>query len=78
MPSNEIQELIAPYCKSPIPTYISVVSFEIAKKILPITSETALQNLTASRKSSVHRIVSRVGNGYARARFRLPDSSNTV
>lgn len=71
MPSNEIQELIAPYCKSAIPTYISVVSFEIAKKLLPFTSETALQNFTASRKSGVHRIVCGGGNSCARVRFRL-------
>ena len=38
MPRHEIPELIASYCKNSIPTFKCVVSFETAKKILPITS----------------------------------------
>ena len=37
MPRHEIPELIASYCKNAIPTFKCVVSFETAKKILPIT-----------------------------------------
>lgn len=67
MPRHEIPELIASYCKNAIPTFKCVVSFETAKKILPITSETALQNLTAPRKPGVHWIVivGDGGNSYA-------------
>ncbi len=38
---HEISELIASYCKNAIPTFKCVVSFETAKKILPITSKTS-------------------------------------
>jgi len=67
MPRHEIPELIASYCKNAIPTFKCVVSFETAKKILPITSETALQNLTTPRKPGVHWIVvvGGGGNSYA-------------
>ena len=41
MPRHEIPELIASYCKNAIPTFKCVVSFETAKKILPITSKTS-------------------------------------
>lgn len=67
MPRHEIPELIASYCQNAIPTFKCVVSFETAKKILPITSETALQNFTAPRKPGVHWIVivGGGGNSYA-------------
>jgi len=67
MPTQEIPKLIASYCKNAIPTFKCVVSFEIAKKFLPITSETALQNLTATRKPGVHWmvVVGGGGNSYA-------------
>ena len=67
IPKHEISELIASYCKNAIPTFKCVVSFETAMKILPITSETALQNLTAPRKPGVHWIVvvGGGGNSYA-------------
>ena len=41
MRRHEIPELIASYCKNAIPTFKCVVTFETAKKILPITSETS-------------------------------------
>ena len=63
MPQHEIPELIASYCKNAIPTFKCVVSFETAKKILPITSETALQNLTAPRPPGVQWIVVVAGSG---------------
>jgi hypothetical protein len=67
MPKHEIPELIASYCKNAIPTFKCVVSFDTARKILPITSETALQNLNAPRKPGVHWIVvvGGGGNSYA-------------
>ena len=67
VPRHEIPERIASYCKNAIPTFKCVVSFETAKKILPITSETAFQNLTAQRKPGVHWIVvvGGGGNSYA-------------
>ena len=63
MPKHEIPELIASYCKNAIPTFKCVVSFDTARKILPITSETALQNLNAPRKPGVHWIVIVAGGG---------------
>ena len=63
MPKHEIPELIASYCKNAIPTFKCVVSFETAKKILPITSETALQNLKGSRRPAARWIVI-VGGGW--------------
>ena len=72
MPKHEIPELIASYCNNAIPTFKCVVSFETAKKILPITSETALQNLTAPRKPGVRWIVvvGGGGNSYAQVPVR--------
>ena len=63
MPKHEIPELIASCCKNAIPTFKCVVNFETAKKILYITSETAVQNLTAPRKPGVHWIVIVAGGG---------------
>ena len=63
MPKHEIPELIASYCKNSIPTFKCVVSFETARNMLPISSETALQNLTAPRKPGVHWIVIVGGGG---------------
>jgi hypothetical protein len=63
MPKHEIPELIESYCKNAIPTFKCVVSFDTAKKILHITSETAVRNLTAPRKSGVHWIVIVAGGG---------------
>ena len=73
MPKHEIPELIASYCMNAIPTFKCVVSFETAKKILPITSKTALQNLTATRKPGVHWIVivGGGGNSYAQVPISL-------
>ena len=71
MPRHEIPELVASYCKNAIPTFKCVVSFETAKKILPITSETALQNLTAPRKPGVHWIVVVAGGGNSYAQVPL-------
>ncbi len=71
MPRHEIPELIVSYCKKAIPTFKCVVSFETAKKILPITSETALQNLTAPRKPGVHWIVVVGGGGNSYAQVPL-------
>jgi hypothetical protein len=69
MSRHEIPELIAFYCKNTIPTFKCVVSFETAKSLLPITSETALQNLTAPRKPGVHWIVVVGGGGNSYAQF---------
>jgi hypothetical protein len=71
MPRHEIPERIASYCKNAIPTFKCVVSFETAMKILPITSETALQNLSAPRKPSVHWIVVVGGGGNSYAQVPL-------
>ena len=65
MPRHEIPELIASYCKNAIPTFKCVVSFETAKKILPITSETAEQNLKGPRRPGTRWIVGGGGNSYA-------------
>ncbi|MFO0979096.1 MAG: hypothetical protein U0996_21985 [Planctomycetaceae bacterium] len=67
MPRHEIPELIASYGKNAIPTFKCVVSLETAKKVLSITSETALQDLTAPRKQGVHWIVVVGGGGYSYA-----------
>ncbi len=69
MSRHEIPELNASYCKNAIPTFKCVVSVETAKKILPITSETALKNLTAPRKPGVHWIVVVGGRGDSYAQF---------
>ena len=71
MPRHEIPELIAANSKNAIPTFKCVVSFETAKKILPITSETALQNLTVPRKLGVHWIVVVGGGGNSYAQIPL-------
>lgn len=63
MPKHEIPELIASYCKNAIPTFKCVVTFETAKRILDITSETAVQNLTARRKPGAHWLVVVAGGG---------------
>ena len=67
MPKHEIPELIASYCKNAIPTFKAVVTFEIAKKVLPLTSDTAAQSLSAPRPPGVHWIVivGGGGNSYA-------------
>jgi len=73
MPRHEIPELIASYCKNAIPTFKCVVSFETAKKILPITSETALQNLKGPRRPGTQWIVivAGGGNSYAQVPVRV-------
>ncbi len=67
MSKHEIPELIASYCKNAIPTFKCVLSFDTAKSILHITSETAVQNLTAPRRPGTHWIVivGGGGNSYA-------------
>ena len=67
MPRHEIPELIASYCKNAIPTFKCVVSFETALKLLPLTSETAEQNLKGPRRPGTHWIVvvGGGGNSYA-------------
>ncbi len=72
MSKHEIPELIASYCKNAIPTFKCVVSFDTAKKILQITSETAVQNLTAPRKPGVHWIVIVGGGGNSYAQVPMP------
>ena len=57
MPRHEIPELIASYCKNAIPTFKAVVTFETALKILPLTSESAEQNLKGPRRAGTHWIV---------------------
>ena len=57
MPKHEIPELIASYCKNAIPTFKAVVTFETAKKVLPLTSDTAEQSLSAPRPPGVHLLV---------------------
>ena len=71
MPKHEIPELIASYCKNAIPTFKCVVTFETAKKILHITSETAIQNLTAPRKPGVDWIVVVAGGGNSYAQVHI-------
>ena len=73
MPRHEIPELIASYCKNAIPTFKCVVSFETALKLLPLTSETALQNLTAPRRPGTQWIVivGGGGNSYAQVPVRV-------
>ena len=63
MPKHEIPELIASYCKNAIPTFKAVVTFETAKKVLPLTSDTAEQSLSAPRPPGVHWIVVVAGGG---------------
>lgn len=67
MPRHEIPELIASYCKNAIPTFKGVVTFETARTILDLTSETAVQNLAVARKPGLHWIVvvGGGGNSYA-------------
>lgn len=54
MPRQEIPRLIAFYCKIGLPDDQLCRQLRDHKKILTILSEPALQNLTASRKPSVH------------------------
>lgn len=72
MPKHEIPELIASYCKNAIPTFKAVVTFEIAMKVLPLTSDTAAKSLSASRPPGVHWIVivGGGGNSYAQVPVR--------
>ncbi len=72
MPKHEIPELIASYCKNAIPTFKAVVTFETAKKVLPLTSDTAAQSLSAPRPPGVHWIVvvGGGGNSYAQVPVR--------
>ncbi len=63
MPKHEIPELIASYCKNAIPTFKAVVTFETAKNVLPLTSDTAEQSLSAPRPPGVHWIVIVAGGG---------------
>ena len=63
MPRHEIPELIASYCKNAIPTFKAVVTFETAMKVLPLTSDTAAQSLSAPRPRGVHWIVIVAGGG---------------
>ena len=39
MPRQEIPESIASYCRNAIPTFKAVVTFEIAMKVLSLTSD---------------------------------------
>ena len=71
MPKHEIPELIVSYCKNAIPTFKGVVSFDTAKKILPITSETAEQNLNGRRKPGTHWIVIVGGGGNSYAQVQI-------
>ena len=72
-PKHEIPELIASYCKNAIPTFKAVVTFETAKKVLPLTSDTAEQSLSAPRPPGVHWIVivAGGGNSYAQVPVRV-------
>lgn len=72
MPKHEIPELIASYCKNAIPTFKAVVTFETAMKVLPLTSDTAEQSLSAPRPPGVHWIivVAGGGNSYAQVPIR--------
>ena len=54
MPKHEIPELIASYCKNAIPTFKAVVTFETAKNVLSLTSDTATKSLSAPRPPRVH------------------------
>ena len=71
MPRHEIPELIASYCKNAIPTFKAVVTFEIAMKVLPLTSDTAEQSLSAPRPPGVHWIVIVAGGGNSYAQVPL-------
>ena len=73
MPKHEIPELIASYCKNAIPTFKAVVTFEIAMKVLPLTSDTAAKSLSAPRPPGVHWIVivAGGGNSYAQVPVRI-------
>ena len=72
MPKHEIPELIASYCTNAIPTFKAVVTFETAMKVLPLTSDTAEQSLSAARPPGVHWIVvvGGGGNSYAQVPVR--------
>jgi len=63
MSRHEIPELIASYCKNAIPTFKCVVSFETALRLLPLTSETAEQNLKGPRRPGTRWIVVVAGGG---------------
>lgn len=69
MPRHEIPELIASYCRDAIPTFKAVVTFETAKRILDITSETAVQNLTVHPQPGLHWIVVVAGGGNSYAQI---------
>ena len=71
MPRHEIPELIASYCKNAIPTFKAVVTFETAMKVLPLTSDTAEQSLSAPRPPGVHWIVIVAGGGNSYAQVPL-------
>ena len=62
-PRHEIPEIIASYCRKAIPTLKIVVDFETAKSILALTSDTAEQNLSISRRFGSHWIVIVAGGG---------------
>ena len=63
MSKHEIPELIASYCKNAIPTFKAVVTFETAMKVLPLTSDTAEQSLSAPRPPGARWIVIVAGGG---------------
>ena len=63
IPKHEIPELIASYCKNAIPAFKAVVTFETAKKVLPLTSDTVANSLSAPRPPRVHWIVIVAGGG---------------
>ena len=73
VPRHEIPELIASYCKNAIPTFKCVVTFETALKILPLTSDTAEQNLKGPRRPGTRWIVivGGGGNSYAQVPVRV-------
>ena len=75
MSRHEIPELIASYCKNAIPTFKCVVPFETALKLLPLTSETAEQNLNGPRRPGTHWIVivGGGGNSYAQVSMATVD-----
>jgi len=63
MLQQDIAELIASYCRKAIPTFKCVVSFDTAKSVLALTSDTAEQNLAVPRKPGVYWIVIVAGGG---------------
>ncbi len=73
MLKHDIAELIASYCRNAIPTFKAVITFETAKRVLTITSDTAEQNLTAPRHPGIGWIVivGGGGNSYAQVSVRF-------